>query len=265
MVVKPVVQGSADVWGTILNTALDELQAGVDASLRTDATTAAGDLYAGTAAATMARLPVGADGSVLTADATAGTGLAWKPPRVPAYTPANRPDPAALGDGAIWIDSSTGQLWTVYAGRHCPWPGSSVFTAHRMAGQTLPTAAYIPIAWDTVTGDRLAGWAAATPSRYTIKIPGVYALAGTAAFASSSGGTYRGASWYRNGSIIPGGTEQAAYTSPAGADCTVPARTLHLNLTTGDWIELRQVHNIGATITTGGLAASIAISYLGPA
>jgi hypothetical protein len=38
---------------------------------------AKGDLVAGTGLDTYARLPVGADGEVLTADSTAGSGLAW--------------------------------------------------------------------------------------------------------------------------------------------------------------------------------------------
>lgn len=39
---------------------------------------AKGDLIAGTAADTVARLPVGANGTQLTADSTAATGMAWK-------------------------------------------------------------------------------------------------------------------------------------------------------------------------------------------
>ncbi len=77
MVTKPVVNGSTETWGTILNSALDDLQAGVDASLKYATATTKGDLFAATAAATVTRQPIGTNGNVLTADSTMNTGMRW--------------------------------------------------------------------------------------------------------------------------------------------------------------------------------------------
>jgi hypothetical protein len=63
------------------NTDLDYTWVAVDPLLILDAK---GDLITATAADTPARLPVGADGTVLTADSAQGTGLRWATPATPA-------------------------------------------------------------------------------------------------------------------------------------------------------------------------------------
>jgi hypothetical protein len=77
-ITKPTVNGSSGTWGTLLNQALDDLQSQIDATIPENTITARGDLIAGTAASTAARLPVGATGRVLTADTAAGTGMSWQ-------------------------------------------------------------------------------------------------------------------------------------------------------------------------------------------
>lgn len=75
-----------DVWGAIVNTAINKLKTALDTIINqkiegTLATTR-GDLLVATAAGIFARLPLGSDGMVLTADSTQTTGLKYATPVV---------------------------------------------------------------------------------------------------------------------------------------------------------------------------------------
>ncbi len=79
---------------------------------------AAGDLLVGTAADTVTRLPVGASGRVLTADATAAAGVAWKAPVTsgisePDYIiSVDSPEYGAVGDGVVDDSAAFEAAWT---------------------------------------------------------------------------------------------------------------------------------------------------------
>lgn len=70
---------------------------------------AKGDLIAGTAADTAARLAVGTNGQVLTADSTAATGLAWASSSSPSYTWTSYTPTVSASSGTITSTTSTGQ------------------------------------------------------------------------------------------------------------------------------------------------------------
>jgi len=59
---------------------MNNIESGIVAALRGDVLTAKGDLYVASAASTPARLGVGTDGQVLTADSTAASGTKWTGP-----------------------------------------------------------------------------------------------------------------------------------------------------------------------------------------
>jgi hypothetical protein len=101
---------------------------------------AKGDLIAATAADTPARLAVGTNGQVLTADSTASTGLAWATPT-----------------------SSTGPL----------------FRVRLSADQSITAATYVKVAWNTETYDTDNCFDSTTNYRFTPNKAGYYSLSST--------------------------------------------------------------------------------------
>jgi hypothetical protein len=91
---------------------------------------AKGDLIAATTMDTITRLPVGADGSVLTADSATGTGLAWTGL---AMTPAER---AKLGTVAEGATSNASNEWLTDRAHHT---GTQPVTSLATSG--IPSAA----------------------------------------------------------------------------------------------------------------------------
>jgi trimeric autotransporter adhesin len=88
------------------NTDLDYSWVAVDPLLILDAK---GDLITATAADTPARLPVGANGTVLTADSAQGTGLKWATPTgAKSYSLLNAGGTALTGSGTITISGISG-------------------------------------------------------------------------------------------------------------------------------------------------------------
>lgn len=71
---------SGNLAATDVQSALDELQTDVDGRQARSTLTTKGDIYAATASATVARLGVGANGTVLTADSGETTGIKWAAP-----------------------------------------------------------------------------------------------------------------------------------------------------------------------------------------
>jgi hypothetical protein len=73
---------------------------------------AKGDILVGTAQDTVARLAVGAEGSVLVADPTAATGLAWGEAGGTIEVSATAPEDPE--EGSVWYNSSEGTSYIYY-------------------------------------------------------------------------------------------------------------------------------------------------------
>jgi len=90
---------SGNLAATDVQAALDELQTDVDGRTAKSTLTTKGDIYVATAASTPARLGVGTDGQVLTADSNEASGLKWA-------------DASGGGGGGslIWYDVGNGPI-----------------------------------------------------------------------------------------------------------------------------------------------------------
>jgi hypothetical protein len=248
----PVVNGSSGTWGSVLNTAIGNIDTRVAAATATNGTqdtnitsvtgrvgaletgtagainvstlTTKGDLLVATGSGAVSRLGVGAAGQFLAPTPAAGGGLAW-----------------ALN------------------------PGQLVFSARATTAQSLPDLTSVFIIFQTEDYDRLNVFTpGAASSTYTPGVAGWYEVTGNVYFGNAQAG-YRGLYWNVDGADVNAGGATAAYTPATGAN--VNARTMPLLLTATSVISLRAYHNAGATISTNVATAqqsSIAVKWLGP-
>lgn len=101
----------ASSWGTWKQLASSD---DLTPLLSKSAVDAKGDLLVATANDTVARLPVGADGLVLTADSAASEGVSWQPSGGGGTIPSQSAPPASPTPGSLYRDSDDGlyYAWT---------------------------------------------------------------------------------------------------------------------------------------------------------
>ena len=150
-----------DPWGTQLRTALQTLS---DKSIDITIVAAKGDLLAATANDVVARLAVGTNGQVLTADSAQSTGLSWQTP--------------AAG-GAIFADPNADRIvfWDDSAGAFTPLtptnPLSIGGTSLLVAGATATQEGTVELATDAEAQTGTDTTRAVTPANLTY-IRGLY-------------------------------------------------------------------------------------------
>lgn len=190
---------------------------------------AKGDLIAATANDTPARLAVGSNGQVLTADSTAATGLAWTTP------------------------SAGGSTFS----------GASVFKSGG-GTQSIANVTWTTITFDSETFD-VGGYHSTSTNTSRMTIPtgksGYYQINAQATYNASSGGGTRSLRFTKNGSVI---LQTGEFSAPSGQ---YPNTTIELiaYLAAGDYVELATYQSSGASleIIMDGTTGSYQISYLG--
>lgn len=89
-------------------------------------------------------------------------------------------------------------------------------------------------------------------SRFTARYAGWYQASGAVGFAGNATGR-RGAVWFVNG-VAPAGGNSVLQSGSASAIC-VPARTKHLFLDVGDYVELYAYQESGGALNTAVTSA----------
>jgi hypothetical protein len=184
-----------------------DLAAGAVAASIVDAK---GDLIAATAADTPARLAVGTNGQVLTADSTAATGLKW----------ATAASGASFSGARAWASGT----------------------------QNISTATSTTITWNSESFDTNSYHSTTTNTgRLTVPTTGYYLLNGLIMFAPNGTGV-RILDIKKNGSTSVAYVEEAA-TSLAATASTVQFTAL-VSAAANDYFEIVAYQNSGSTVAT---------------
>jgi hypothetical protein len=183
------------------------------------------DLLTATANDTPARLAVGTNGQVLTADSTASTGLAWA-------TPAS---------------GSTFAGWSIY----------------KSATQSIANSSSVFMTWENETYDTDGYHSTVTnTSRATIPAgkAGKYLLVAGLSWTNGTTGE-RYVHIYKNGAAVPGADESATINSFGNANRQSQKCISVLDLAVNDYVEVRVVQTSGGSLNTTA-DGNIFIGYL---
>jgi hypothetical protein len=108
-------------------------------------------------------------------------------------------------------------------------------------------AAYVPLNFDTEDIDPLDMHTAASPSRMTVKIAGVYRLAGCAGMGTNATGVRR-CGWFLNGATFPHAVNQQPGSTVSVA--LLMAASFMAAFAVNDYVELRVFQDSGGALAT---------------
>jgi hypothetical protein len=174
--------------------------------------TTKGDIYAATAAATPARLAVGANNTVLTADSAEPTGLKWVTPSAPAF--------AGLSMSAGNTSISTG-----------------TYTALPFATEQFDVGGF----HDTVTNNTRVTIPAGKAGYYQFNLQ---------AYFSANGTGTREMILYKNGSGIY--SSDSAYMQPSGTNGTTTNSAVVVSAAVSDYFQLYIYQTSGGGLSCNG-------------
>jgi hypothetical protein len=189
---------------------------------------AKGDLIGATAADTPARLAVGTNGQVLTADSTAATGLAW----------------ATVSTTPTYV-------------------GTNVYNSTTL---NISSGTQTAVTWDTELFDTNAIHSTSTnTSRFTVPTGkgGYWQISPIINWNDTSSAGVRQLKVYKNGVVA-----KSSHFYPTSAGTMVANYTFTINLSAADYVEIYVFQNSGSTIGIYGNAADTLMSncsfdYLG--
>ncbi len=254
MVIKPEVNGSVGTWGTVLNTALDDLQNQINTN-------------AGTASAYDGRIGT-VENRLTTVESAAqqnSAGGFYK------GTEAQRGGDTRYSQGGTYYETDTGRYWLGTSTGWVPTPGSIVFKVRQIAAQAVANGTDVTLLWGGNYGmidlDRYnVGLIGGTNGpNYKPGIAGWYQFTGAGSFTANADGA-RTVTWTVNGLSTPGaGASYAANNLTQGC----PARALTIKLTDSDYVSMVQRQTSGVALQTGAATSfvqpAMQVVYLGPA
>lgn len=245
-VTLPIVGNSTGTWGTILNTAITDIDNRLITATSTNGTQDASITDLKNRVTTLEGKP-STQGMMLLATST------------------NRP---AAVVGQIVLETDTGFQYYVQTisgvATRIPWPGSYVAQLRQTVTQSLATSGTgYAITLDTEDFDRLN--AANGTSKYTATLKGTYEFTGAVSFGTNATG-YRATAWARNG-VVQNASRISIAPVPATVGTIVTARATPITLNVGDYVELYGYQNSGGALSTdvgaGPYQSSMMVRYLG--
>lgn len=119
--------------------------------------------------------------------------------------------------------------------------------------QSLGNGAFTGLKWDVEDFDNAVWHDAATDTRSTVPYDGWYQISGTVGFSANASGI-RAAQWRVNGSDLTSGQTKVQTITTVGVAVLLPARTLDVVLTTGQYVELFAFQDSGGALNTSVVA-----------
>jgi hypothetical protein len=132
-----------------------------------------------------------------------------------------------------------------------------VFRARQTTGQSIPSATWTALNWQTIDEDPYAGWSVANPSRYTAQIPGSYLAYGMATIGGTAVAGTTGAAAIGFDQALAGvGLLAVGSEVPAPTDGLVwgVTATWSSYMAVGDYLTLTEYQSSGGALTTGTAA-----------
>jgi hypothetical protein len=152
------------------------------------------------------------------------------------------PTQPAVGDlsTALWADQVA--QWAAFLA------APPLFLGHQTTTQSLTSAAWTAISFDTMDVDTKTGWATGANTRYTAQYAGYYEIKGIVAFAANATG-YRGAAIVINGAAIAGSSSNQTLGNP-GAIAAYIEVVDEVFLNVNDFVQILGVQASGGALST---------------
>jgi hypothetical protein len=169
---------------------------------------------------------------------------------------ATVPSPAVILGGF----TPTGDDWDSYYDTLAFLLNPPVCEVRQSAAQSIANATYVPVTfdledWDTDV-DGVGGHDTVTNnSRFTARYAGTYQLSGAVGFVANATST-RGATWAVNGTNLNAG-QVIVINAGATTDQMVVARTKHVRLAVGDYVQLMAFQFSGGALNTSSGSAAV--------
>jgi hypothetical protein len=141
-----------------------------------------------------------------------------------------------------------------------------MFSARRVAAQSIPNASETEIQWDTIDVDTHGAWNPGFPTDFVAPFAGWYDLTGGCGWSSGGTGTgRRGAFWRKNHASIDAGGVLMSNVGSTGTHC-IAARAFTVFLEAGQSAQLTAFQEQGSALntTSGSQGPGICISYNRP-
>ena len=257
--ILPDINGSEGVWGSILNTALNDLDGRLITATSANGTNAGAIQTLGNTVGDHTDDIDDLDRRVDTLEGAGGGTSGFI-----VGTTASLP---AVTIGQITLATDTGYLsyGASIAGvaTRVPFPGSWVLRLRKTNTQSMGHESINKISFNSESFDRLDGWTATASTKYVCKVPGTYEFTGGVSWQANATG-YRKVSLYLDG-IESNGT---VTTGPAatGEVTSLNLRPTILKLAVNQEVELGALQNSTATLSSDaatGNQPTLNAKYLG--